>query len=400
MQTLEPDDLLYAVGQGALAVECREKDEKILSMLGKLSCLNTQCRILAERSFLKTLGGGCSAPVAVETVLNQITPDDGIANNSSNDLYELKINGGVWSLNGKTEIVGAEKCKLNLICSKKRSAEDTDEMENVVKKKPRASNEANDDEREFSPPKIVKQLSLVDEGSTTNNDLAQLIHIHEDAFKKCPYSSVLSNALSICPSTIETSAALSAQGDGSLVNQQLPPLKCPLHLSIGEDVMGQCPYFNTSDANSLNILGGNLEKNASEHMNDSNNGATGADKAPVCPFRGDSAASTDVKKCPFSNKTTQDVKCNETEHGDSIRASKCPYLGAAIESGSNTNITNSNETSETISNSFCGLYRHTCYPLNVFEACEAIGRNLANQLIANGAHEVMREAQNEIHQSI
>lgn len=376
-------------------------------MLGKLSCLNTQCRILAERSFLKTLGGGCSAPVAVETVLSQITPDDGIANNSSNDLYELKINGGVWSLNGKTEIVGAEKCKLNLICSKKRSAEDANQTEYVVKKKPRSSNDGNEDEREASPPKIVKQLSLVEEGSTANDDLAQLIHIHEDAFKKCPYSSVLSNALSICPSTNETSAELPAQGDGPLAkndNQQLPPLKCPLHLSIGEDVMGQCPYFNTSDTNSLNILGGNLEKNASDHINDSNNGAAGADKALVCPFRSDNAASTDVKKCPFSNKTSQDVKCNETEHGDSIRASKCPYLGAAVESSSKTNVTNSNEilckTSETISNSFCGLYRHTCYPLNVFEACEAIGRNLANQLIANGAHEVMREAQNEIHQSI
>lgn len=68
-QLLEPTELLYAVGQGALAVECRSNDEKILDMLGRLCHLNTQCRILAERSFLKTLGGGCSAPVAVCTTI-------------------------------------------------------------------------------------------------------------------------------------------------------------------------------------------------------------------------------------------------------------------------------------------------------------------------------------------
>lgn len=373
-------------------------------MLSKLCCLNTQCRILAERSFLKTLGGGCSAPVAVETVLNKITSDDDFANNN----FELKINGGVWSLNGKTEIVGAEKCTLNLLGSNKRAAEDAIQNENIVKKKPRLSTDDDKNEREFSPPKIVKQLSLVDETNTTSNDLAQLIHIHEDAFKKCPYSSVLSNALSICPTTNETSATLPALGPvGINDKQQLAPLKCPLHLSIGEDVMGQCPYFNTSDATSLNILGCGLDKNTNEHINDGSNGSNGAtvaDKKLACPFRSDVVTSADVKKCPFSNKTGQDNKCNEPEHGDLIKASKCPYLGAAIESGSKTNVPNSNEflgkTSETISNSFCGLYRHTCYPLNIFETCEAIGRNLANQLIANGAHEVMREAQNEIHQSI
>lgn len=48
--------MLYAVGQGALAVECRSNDTYILNMLASLCHLKTQCKILTERSFLKTLG--------------------------------------------------------------------------------------------------------------------------------------------------------------------------------------------------------------------------------------------------------------------------------------------------------------------------------------------------------
>ncbi|EDS31080.1 porphobilinogen deaminase [Culex quinquefasciatus] len=45
-QVIEPGEILYAVGQGALAVECRSNDEYILDMLSKLCHLETQCKIL------------------------------------------------------------------------------------------------------------------------------------------------------------------------------------------------------------------------------------------------------------------------------------------------------------------------------------------------------------------
>ncbi|KAJ8706081.1 hypothetical protein PYW07_010858 [Mythimna separata] len=49
-------DMKYAVGQGALAVECRADNTHILNMLAPFNHAETYCRILAERSFLKTLG--------------------------------------------------------------------------------------------------------------------------------------------------------------------------------------------------------------------------------------------------------------------------------------------------------------------------------------------------------
>lgn len=48
--------MMYAVGQGALAVECRSDNEEILKMLAPFNHPETYCRVLAERSFLKTLG--------------------------------------------------------------------------------------------------------------------------------------------------------------------------------------------------------------------------------------------------------------------------------------------------------------------------------------------------------
>ncbi|XP_015121496.1 porphobilinogen deaminase isoform X4 [Diachasma alloeum] len=98
-QLLEPDEALYAVGQGALGIECRESDWKILSLLEPLYDVDTTINCVCERSFLKTLGGGCSAPVAVCSSLKE---------------KHLTITGAVWSLNGQTLIKDTLKKKLYL----------------------------------------------------------------------------------------------------------------------------------------------------------------------------------------------------------------------------------------------------------------------------------------------
>jgi len=58
---------MHAVGQGALAVECRDDDRKTLELLANLHHRDTVLATIAERSFMKTLEGGCSVPVAVNT---------------------------------------------------------------------------------------------------------------------------------------------------------------------------------------------------------------------------------------------------------------------------------------------------------------------------------------------
>uniref|UniRef100_A0A8C5BD01 hydroxymethylbilane synthase n=1 Tax=Gadus morhua TaxID=8049 RepID=A0A8C5BD01_GADMO len=54
-QILEPEDCMYAVGQGALAVEVRARDTEILEMVSVLHHKDTVLRCIAERAFLRTL---------------------------------------------------------------------------------------------------------------------------------------------------------------------------------------------------------------------------------------------------------------------------------------------------------------------------------------------------------
>ena len=60
-----PVDLMTpAVGQGALAVEVRLADEAVLRLVEPLHDQATSAAVAAERSLLRTLGGGCQVPVA------------------------------------------------------------------------------------------------------------------------------------------------------------------------------------------------------------------------------------------------------------------------------------------------------------------------------------------------
>lgn len=51
-----------AVGQGALAIECRSDDSEAYALLHAVNDTNVSTCIQAERAFLNTMGGGCSVP--------------------------------------------------------------------------------------------------------------------------------------------------------------------------------------------------------------------------------------------------------------------------------------------------------------------------------------------------
>uniref|UniRef100_A0A3B4DUX0 hydroxymethylbilane synthase n=1 Tax=Pygocentrus nattereri TaxID=42514 RepID=A0A3B4DUX0_PYGNA len=84
-QVLGPEDCMYAVGQGALAIEVRARDRDILEMVSILHHPDTVLRCIAERAFLKQLEGGCSVPVAVYTEMKNSV---------------LYLTGAVYSLDG------------------------------------------------------------------------------------------------------------------------------------------------------------------------------------------------------------------------------------------------------------------------------------------------------------
>ena len=62
-EPLSTDISLPAVGQGAIAIESRVKDQETSDILGRLDDNETRTAIIAERALLAKLQGGCQVPV-------------------------------------------------------------------------------------------------------------------------------------------------------------------------------------------------------------------------------------------------------------------------------------------------------------------------------------------------
>ncbi|KDE47457.1 MULTISPECIES: hydroxymethylbilane synthase [Geobacillus] len=58
------DVCVPAVGQGALAIECREDDDELREWLSRLNDEQTERAVRAERAFLQQMEGGCQVPIA------------------------------------------------------------------------------------------------------------------------------------------------------------------------------------------------------------------------------------------------------------------------------------------------------------------------------------------------
>lgn len=63
-QILDPEIMLPAVGQGALAIECRAADETVLQLIAPLRDAATTACVVAERAMLAALDGSCRTPIA------------------------------------------------------------------------------------------------------------------------------------------------------------------------------------------------------------------------------------------------------------------------------------------------------------------------------------------------
>ncbi len=75
---LSTETMLPAPGQGALAVECRADDQSTLKLLGMIEDQDTRRAVMAEREFLRHLGGGCSLPVGAYARIDGSIHLDGV----------------------------------------------------------------------------------------------------------------------------------------------------------------------------------------------------------------------------------------------------------------------------------------------------------------------------------
>jgi hydroxymethylbilane synthase len=63
-QTFDPDEMLSAPGQGALAVQVRTEDPETFAAVLTVDDPDTRAAVTAERAFERRLGGGCHAAIA------------------------------------------------------------------------------------------------------------------------------------------------------------------------------------------------------------------------------------------------------------------------------------------------------------------------------------------------
>jgi hydroxymethylbilane synthase len=105
-QALPIDDFLPAVGQGAIALEARENDERTRALLDTINHRPTMFAVTAERAFLTVMEGSCRTPIAGHAVISgsqldfrgMIFRPDGL------EIHETRRNGAV----ADAAIIGAD----------------------------------------------------------------------------------------------------------------------------------------------------------------------------------------------------------------------------------------------------------------------------------------------------
>ncbi|HEY0603347.1 MAG TPA: hydroxymethylbilane synthase [Herpetosiphonaceae bacterium] len=68
-EVFDPEVMLPAVAQGALAVECRADAAEVRALLAALNDSATESAVHAERAFLARLEGGCQVPIAAHATI-------------------------------------------------------------------------------------------------------------------------------------------------------------------------------------------------------------------------------------------------------------------------------------------------------------------------------------------
>ena len=93
-ETFSTEEIIPSAGQGIIALQCREDDLEIISLLKKINHNETYKRAHAERNILKVLEGDCETAIGVHSVIdgkNIIIEAELFSLDGSKRFYEKKI---------------------------------------------------------------------------------------------------------------------------------------------------------------------------------------------------------------------------------------------------------------------------------------------------------------------
>ena len=95
----DTNEILPAVGQGIIAVQCRKDDESIKNIIKKINDTETSLCAIAERKMLKTIGGDCETAIGVISFV---------------DDKKISLTAELFSLDGKERYYLKESKELHL----------------------------------------------------------------------------------------------------------------------------------------------------------------------------------------------------------------------------------------------------------------------------------------------
>ena len=113
-ETFETEEIIPSAGQGIIAIQCREKDDEVISILKKINHDQTYRRAHTERNVLKVLEGDCETAVGVHSKI---------------DGDQLKVEAELFSLDG------SERYYEKKIVEKSKFREIGEEIGETLKRK-------------------------------------------------------------------------------------------------------------------------------------------------------------------------------------------------------------------------------------------------------------------------
>ena len=97
-EVFSTDEIIPSAGQGIIALQCRNNDDKIISILNKINDNETSQRAYAERNVLKILEGDCETAVGAHATIKE---------------NEITLEAELFSLDGKLRFYEKKSSQVN-----------------------------------------------------------------------------------------------------------------------------------------------------------------------------------------------------------------------------------------------------------------------------------------------
>ncbi len=110
----DTNEIIPAIGQGIIAVQCRKDDEKIKDIIKRINDTETSLCAIAERKVLQTIGGNCETAIGgfAEIINNTLILKAQLFSDEGDESFEYKFTGSDVDATNIGKIVGEKLLNL------------------------------------------------------------------------------------------------------------------------------------------------------------------------------------------------------------------------------------------------------------------------------------------------